>query len=122
MSKQPPKPLILSREQTAKIHFRSRLHERHHIQMTTAEITDIVRGIKLGRAHRVTDYGQGRNLFAVALRGKLVGIAYDRHIDALITILPDADPRIVSLAKRPGQALKKWLQETKQKEVNATPA
>jgi hypothetical protein len=116
----PDRPLILSREQTAQLHFRQRLHERHHIQLTKAELQELVRGITLGRAHRLTDYAQGRNLFAVAIRGKLVGVAYDHHINTLVTILPSADPRILALAKRPGRALTKWLQATKQRGVIAT--
>ncbi len=114
------RPLILTRQQTAQLHFRHRLHERHHIQLTTAELQELIRGIKLGRAHRLTDYAQGRNLFAVAIRGKLVGVAYDHHINTMVTILPENDPRILALAQRPGRALTKWLQETKGREVNTT--
>ncbi len=115
------RPMILTREQTAQLHFRSRFGERYKTTPTATEIRDIIKGIRLGRTHKLTSYQQGKNLYAVGFRGRIIGVVYNWNLDTLVTILPSDDPRIIALAKQPGQTLKKWLHETKLKEVIPTP-
>src|SRR4051794_2704012 len=107
------RPLIISRKDASRIHFTNRIQQRFRTTPTTAELQQITRGIQLGRAHKVTNYDQKRNLYVVAFRGKLVGVVFDWTLNQLVTILPDEDPRIEAVAKQPGRALTKWLQETR---------
>ncbi len=108
------RPLILTRQQTARIHFASRLHSRHGLHLTGSELHDIVRGVKLGRATKLTTYEHGRNLYCAVARGKLVLVVFDFHINQLVSIMPPTDVRLEPIAKNPGRALTKWLQESKQ--------
>ena len=108
------RPLILSRKDASRVHLSQRFGQRQRLMPTGEEIRRIVKGIKLGQAIKLTQYTAKRNLYAVAWRGKVIGIVYDWMLDQLITVLPDNDRRIIEASSRQDRPLQKWLQESAQ--------
>jgi hypothetical protein len=108
------RPLILSHKDASRVHFAQRFGQRQRLMPTGEEIRRIVKGILLGQALKLTQFAARRNLYAVAWRGKVIGVVYDWALDQLITVLPDDDPRVIEAASRQDRPLQKWLQESAQ--------